>query len=284
MTPSSPRRVGVPPVALSAVALLPVAQEATGLAAELIRTRFPGVLTAKGDRDMASEVDFAVERAVREFLRERTPQIGFLGEEEGASGSGGGDGPGGDLTWVLDPVDGTVNFVHGLPLCAVSLGLVQRHRPVLGVIETPFLGSRYHAAEGEGAYVDGEPIRASTVAALADAVVAVGDYAVGADAEEVNRERLAVTTRLVARVQRVRMLGSAAIDLAWLAEGRIDALVMLANNPWDTAAGVVLAREAGARVVDRHGAEHTTESAETLAGSDALLAEIVALVRHAAEV
>ena len=164
-------------------------------------------------------------------MRERTPGIGFLGEEEGFTGS---TGPDYGLTWVLDPVDGTVNFVHGLPLCAVPLGLVRRRRPVLGVIEAPFLGTRYHAAEGDGAYADGEPIRASGVATLADAVVAVGDYAVGADAEPANRLRLAVTARLVPRVQRIRMLGTAALDLAWLAHGRLDALVMLANNPWDT--------------------------------------------------
>ncbi|GAB3809043.1 inositol monophosphatase family protein [Micromonospora zhanjiangensis] len=256
--------------------LLPVAQAATGVAAELIRTRFPGALTAKGDRDMASEVDYAVERAVRDLLRERTPQVGFLGEEEGRSGAAA------ELTWVLDPVDGTVNFVHGLPLCAVSLGLVRGDRAVLGVVEAPFLGTRYHAVTGAGAYADGERIRASGVAKLADAVVAVGDYAVGPDADLANRLRLAVTARLVPRVQRIRMLGTAAIDLAWLAHGRLDALVMLANNPWDTAAGVVLAREAGAVVVDRHGANHHTGSAETVAGGAALLEELLPLIRAAA--
>ncbi|MCW3819650.1 inositol monophosphatase [Micromonospora sp. DR5-3] len=253
--------------------LLPVAVEATTVAAELVRTRFPGTLTAKGDRDMASEVDFAVERAVRDLLRERTPGIGLLGEEEG------GPALDGELTWVLDPVDGTVNFVHGLPLCAVSLALVRRRRPVLGVVEMPFLGSRYQAVEGAGAYADGRRLRASAATTLAEAVVAVGDYAVGADADLLNRERLAVTAALVPRVQRIRMLGTAATDLAWVAGGRLDALVMLANNPWDTAAGVVLAREAGALVVDRYGAEHDTASNETLAGPRSLLDEIRALIR-----
>jgi myo-inositol-1(or 4)-monophosphatase len=269
---------------VTAAALLPLAREATAAAAEMIRTRLPGVITAKGDRDMASEVDFAVERAVRDLLRERTPGIRFLGEEQGACAGGGSPGgglpaPGGELTWVLDPVDGTANFVRGLPLCAVSLGLVRDRRPVLGVIEMPFLGGRYHAVEGGGAYVDGRPIRASGIGTLAGAMVALGDYAVGPDAARANRERLALTNLLVPRVQRVRMLGTAAIDLAWLAQGRLDALVMLANNPWDTAAGVVLAREAGVRVVDRHGVEHTMASGETLAGSPAVLDEILALIR-----
>lgn len=258
---------------VGATELLAVATEAAGVAAELIRTRFPGVLTAKGDRDMASEVDFAVEREVRALLARRTPQVGLLGEEEG------GPGLDGDLTWVLDPVDGTVNFVHGLPLCAVSLGLVRRRRPVLGVVEMPFLGSRFEAVEGHGAYADGKRLKTSTATSLAEAVVAVGDYAVGRDADLLNRERLAVLAALVPRVQRIRMLGTAATDLAWLAAGRLDALVMLANNPWDTAAGVVLAREAGATVVDRYGVEHTTATPETLAGPRPLLDEICALVR-----
>jgi len=252
--------------------LLAVAQEAVTVAADLIRTRTAGALTPKGERDMASELDFAVERAVRNLLAQRTPGIGFLGEEFG--GSGGGEG----LTWVLDPIDGTVNFVHGMPLCAVSLGLVRDGRAILGVIDTPFLERRYHAALGHGAFCNDLPIRASSIEDLADAVTAVGDYAVGPGSEAANRWRLAVTAALVPRVQRIRMLGSAAIDLAWLAEGRIDALVMLTNRPWDTCAGVVLAREAGAAVLDRQGGEHTLASGETLAGSPALLSRLLPLI------
>jgi myo-inositol-1(or 4)-monophosphatase len=177
--------------------------------------------------------------------------------------------------------------VHGIPLCAVSLGLVADGEPILGVVDTPMLGNpsgapmlgrRYHAIRGGGAYADGKPIRASAVADLADAVVAVGDYAVGEGSAAKNADRLSVTGRLVPRVQRIRMLGSAAIDLVWLAEGRLDALVMLANNPWDTAAGVIIAREAGASVVDRHGARHTMASAATLAASAELIERLLPLV------
>lgn len=266
---------------LPAAELLDVAQDAVDLAAGMLLTHLPGLLTAKGDRDMASEVDYAVERAVRSFLAERTPEVGFLGEEEGGFAPDPAVSSAMDparLAWVLDPVDGTVNFVHGIPLVAVSLGLVAAGMPVLGVVDTPFLKRRYHAVRGEGAYADGRPIRASGVADLAQAVVAVGDYAVGDGAQEENADRLAITARLVPRAQRIRMLGSAAIDLVWLAEGRVDALVMLANKPWDTAAGVAIAREAGAVVVDRAGAPHTMTSGETLAGAPALIEEILPLV------
>ncbi|MFF5082083.1 inositol monophosphatase family protein [Actinoplanes sp. NPDC000266] len=236
-----------------------------------MRTMQPGLLTAKGDRDMASEVDYAVEDRVRTFLAEHTPEIGFLGEENGPSGTA--DGP----TWALDPVDGTVNFVHGSPLCAISLGLITENRSVIGVIDLPFLGNRYSAAEGNGAHADGNPIRVSTTRRVSDAVVAIGDYAVGDGAAEKNRARFALTQRLAENVQRIRMHGSAAIDLAWLAAGQVDAVVMLANKPWDTAAGVVIAREAGALTADRDGSAHSFESSATIAANPNLLRAILDL-------
>ncbi|WP_214415675.1 inositol monophosphatase family protein [Sphaerisporangium fuscum] len=257
-------------------ALLPIALQAVAVARELITTRLPGVVTAKGDRDMATEVDYAVERAVRDHLDRETPAVGFLGEEEGTSRQGR-DG----LQWVLDPVDGTVNFLHGMPLCGVSLGLVRGEVPVLGVIDLPFLGSLYAAAEGHGATLNDEPIKCSGAGALEDAVVAIGDYAVGDGAGEKNRDRLAITGLLAARAQRVRMFGSAAIDLVWVAEGKIDACVMLANKPWDTAAGVVIAREAGALVADADGTPHTTGSQATIAAAPGVMDDIMALVGEA---
>lgn len=256
--------------------LLPVAHEAVDLARDMMRTLRPGVLTGKGDRDMASEVDFAIERRLRAFLAERTPGIGFLGEEEGTSGAGD------ELTWSLDPVDGTVNFVHGSPLCAVSLGLIDRRRSVLGIIDLPFLGNRYAAALGRGATVDGEPIRASRTGELGEALVALGDFAVGPDAADKNAPRLAITAALAERAQRVRMFGSAAIDLAWLAHGRLDAFVMLSNKPWDTSAGVIIAREAGAQLADLDGSPHTADSGATIGAGPELLPALLALVQEAA--
>ncbi|PWR13934.1 inositol monophosphatase [Micromonospora sicca] len=254
--------------------LLPVAEEAARRASETMRRRPPGALTVKGDRDVASELDYAIERELRGFLITETPEIGFLGEEEGPVGKA-------EMQWVLDPIDGTANFVHGLPLCAVSLALVHGSEAVLGLIELPFLGSRFTAAKAGGAYANGQRIRASSTSRLSDAIVAVGDYAVGPDAEAKNRLRLALTAQLAAEVQRVRMTGSAALDLAWLAEGRLDAALTLSNHAWDMAAGVVIAREAGAVVIDQHGAIHDRDSAVTLAVAP-LLAEAVLATYHKA--
>jgi myo-inositol-1(or 4)-monophosphatase len=255
--------------------LLPVAHAAVDMAAELVRSHPAGTLTPKGDRDYSSEVDVTVERAVRELLSSRTPGIGFVGEEENAGPANGNE------WWALDPIDGTVNFAHGLPLCAVSLALVRDGQPGLGVIDIPFLQTRYWACEGEGAHNRGGRLHVRDVDRLDDAVLAIGDYAVGPTADERNRVRLRLTKLLAGRALRVRMFGSAAIDLAWLAEGRIDASVTLSNHPWDVAAGVIVAREAGAQVLDHDGTEHTTKSAATVAATPGIRAEVLALV-HAA--
>jgi myo-inositol-1(or 4)-monophosphatase len=237
-----------------------------------VRTQRPGHLTQRGDRDYASEVDFEVEHAVRQLLLEATPMVGFVGEEEGSAGRQG------DTWWTLDPIDGTVNFAHDVPLCGVSLALVHDDQPVVGVIDLPFLGSRYWAVAGDGAHHNGQQIHTREVARLEDALVSIGDYAVGVGADEKNRIRVALTERLAGRVLRVRMFGSAAIDLAWPASGRTDARLTLSNKSWDMAAGVIIAREAGARVVDHDGTEHTAESAATVAATPLLCDELLAIL------
>lgn len=153
--------------------------------------------------------------------------------------------------------------------------------PTLGVIDLPFLGFRYSAAEGYGAQANGQEIHASETGDLHAAVVAIGDYAVGSGAKTKNRLRLALTHELAARVQRVRMFGAASIDLAWVAEGKVDALIMLSNKPWDTAAGVLIAREAGATVVDLDGSPHTMNSTATIAASPKILADLIELIAEA---
>jgi myo-inositol-1(or 4)-monophosphatase len=254
---------------------LGIARRAAAEAAEIIRTHAPGRLTEKGDRDPASEVDVAIERFVRDFLHNKTPEVGFLGEEEG------GDSSSHELLWLLDPIDGTVNFLHGFPLCAVSLSLRDKNAIVAAVIDLPFLGSQYTALLGQGAYADGKRLRVSETSALADALISIDQYAFGEDAERKNRLRLRLTERLAHDAQRVRMLGASAIDLAWTAEGRLDACIMLGNKPWDTSAGVLIAREAGARVLDDDGSQHSQQSRSTIAVTPGLEAELMAAI-HAA--
>jgi myo-inositol-1(or 4)-monophosphatase len=231
---------------------LKVAEAAVARGRAVTQSMAVGELTFKGDRVMASEVDFAVEREVRAFLERETPEIGILGEEEGGATDG--------TRWVLDPVDGTVNFVHGVPLWAISLGLIHEGRAVAGVIDHPALGSTFVGAEGLGATHNGTAIRGSRCERLDEALVAIGDYAIGPDAAAQNEERRELHQRLVPRVQRLRMIGTAATALTWTAAGYFDALVMFSNKPWDTMAGVAICREAGVTVLDLDGTEHAPES------------------------
>jgi myo-inositol-1(or 4)-monophosphatase len=255
--------------------LLKVAEAAVDRGRVVTDSREPGELTSKGDRDMASEVDFAVEREVRAFLERETPEIGVLGEEEGGATDG--------TRWVLDPIDGTVNFIHGVPLWGISLGLIHEGRAVAGVIDHPALGTRYAAAEGLGATCNGKPIRGSERTSLTDALVAVGDYAVGPNADQLNVERFALTQRLYPRAQRLRTIGTAATALTWTANGFFDATIMFSNKPWDTMAGVSICREAGLRVLDLDGSEHAPESRGTFAVSAGIAGPLLELLAEATD-
>ena len=149
-----------------------------------------GALIAKGDRDFATAVDLEVEATVQAALRDVTPDIPFLGEEH----------PGGEIgtgpIWVLDPIDGTVNFARGSPLCGISLALLENGRPRLAVIDLPFMAERYLAVEGAGAYLNGRRIHCSPVPWLHEAVVGLSDFSVGRDAPTENPLHLALLQRL----------------------------------------------------------------------------------------
>jgi myo-inositol-1(or 4)-monophosphatase len=161
----------------------------------------------------------------------------------------------------------------------VSLSLFDADTVVAAVIDLPFIGTQYTAILGQGAYADDRRLRVSQTSTLANALISIDQYAFGDDAERKNRLRLRLTERLAHDAQRVRMLGASAIDLAWTAEGRLDACIMLGNKPWDTSAGVLIAREAGARVLDQDGSEHSLQSLFTIAVTPTLEAELMAAVQ-----
>lgn len=255
--------------------LLAIAREAAAKASELVRTNAPGGLTDKGDRDPTSEIDVAVERFLRAFLQKQLPNSDFVGEEEG------GPSTGREFLWVLDPIDGTVNYLHGLPLCAVSLSLSHANTVIAAVVDLPFLATQYSALKGHGAYANNKRLCVSETATLDTALVSIDQYTFGEDAERKNTMRLRLARHLAQHVQRIRMLGASAIDLVWTAEGRLDACIILGNKPWDTTAGVLIAREAGARVLDQDGSDHSPQSFATIAVTPPLAADLIAVVRAA---
>jgi myo-inositol-1(or 4)-monophosphatase len=231
-------------------------------------------LIDKGDYGFATVVDVEIERLVRGFLREHAPEIPFLGEE------GGGDELLSDELWILDPIDGTANYADSSPLCAISLALLRRGRPALAVVDAPLLGERFVAIEGAGAFLNGARIQVARTE-VGDPLVALSDFAFGHKHLETNQLRFAVIEELVRRSMRLRIHGSVALDLAWLAAGRMSGTMALSNLPWDVSAGVLLVREAGGMVFDATGEAHGPNSHSTLASVPALQQTLVSVITEA---
>lgn len=190
----------------------------------------------KGRIDLVTQTDTAVERFLVEELGRLLPGSAFLAEESAATTV---PGP---RTWIIDPLDGTTNYAHGFPFVCTSVALWDGDKVALGVVHAPMLGETFLAAAGGGATCNGRPMRVSQTAHLADALVATGfPYAIETHMADI----LVELERVLAATQGVRRPGSAALDLAYTAAGRFDAFYEKALNPWDTAAGWLLAVEAG---------------------------------------
>lgn len=229
-------------------ALLAIAVEAASAAAEELRPRFGAqaraVHTKSTPTDLVSEADIAAEREIRRVLAERRPNDAILGEEGGATGEG-------ELRWIVDPLDGTVNFLFGIPVFAVSVAVedgASEHtispNAVAGVVLDPVRGECFAATRSGPATLNGEAIVGSSRTDLATAMVATG---FGYDAAV--RERQAdVVARVLPRVRDIRRAGAAAIDIAWCACGRFDAYYERGIHHWDIAAGVLIASRAGLAV------------------------------------
>jgi myo-inositol-1(or 4)-monophosphatase len=202
------------------------------------RTR-PRTIRHKGRIDLVTETDLASEALLKERLGPLLPGAGFMAEESAASRVPG------ELTWIIDPLDGTTNFAHGLPVVAVSVGLWRAGEPVLGIVAVPALGETFHAVRGQGAFLNGAPIRVSETAEPMDALVATGfPYSVAEDMEFI----MGPMGRVLPATRGLRRMGAAAADLAYVACGRLDAFYEIRLKPWDTTAGWLLVEEAGGRV------------------------------------
>jgi myo-inositol-1(or 4)-monophosphatase len=196
-------------------------------------------VTAKSSpTDLVSEADHAAERLIRERLTAARPDDGILGEEGGdAAGTSG-------VHWIVDPLDGTINFLFGIPVWSVSIACEDEHGALTGAVYDPMRDELWSAERAGTATLNGRPIQASARSDLATALVATG---FGYDAD-VRRAQAETAARLLPRVRDVRRLGSAALDLAWTAAGRYDAYFERGLNPWDRAAGELLCLRAGLEI------------------------------------
>ncbi|WP_126539581.1 inositol monophosphatase family protein [Aerosticca soli] len=207
--------------------------------------------------DFASEVDRLAEAEIVKELRRAYPDHAILAEEGGAIGKGA-------LTWVIDPLDGTHNYLRGIPHFSVSIALVDKGVPVYGVVFDPLRGELFTASRGDGAYLNDRRIRVSRREGLAGAMIATGfPYRQRAHLDA----QLAMTRALLAEAEDIRRSGSAALDLAYVAAGRYDGYFELGLKPWDMAAGALLVQEAGGRYGDLAGRDGLPASGNLLAGN-----------------
>ncbi|MWC00045.1 inositol monophosphatase family protein [Agromyces seonyuensis] len=226
---------------------------ATRAAASALEARRRGVsvaATKSSDVDIVTEVDRDTEDLIRSLILDARPNDGILGEEgEGVVGTSG-------VSWVVDPIDGTVNFLYGNPAWAVSVAVVEGEpepaswRALAGVVAQPTTGTVFEASAGGGARADGRELQVNRDVPLSRALVGTG-FGYRAD---VRAEQAAIVAALLPQARDIRRIGSAALDLCAVAAGTLDAYYERGLNPWDHAAGALIAAEAGARVAGLHGA------------------------------
>jgi len=211
----------------------------------------------KGPADLVTEADLASQQLIAERLHETFPDHTLLAEEEGAETD-----HANPWRWVVDPLDGTMNFAHGFPFWAVSIALEHAGRLAVGVVHNPLSGETYSASVGRGTKRDGRPVRVSGVETLEQSLIATAlptDFAADAD------RQTAYMRRFSTRTHSVRRTGSSALNLAILASGGCEVCYATWMHPWDAAAGVLLVREAGGTVTRFSGRDHDLYGYEILA-------------------
>jgi len=212
---------------------------------------------SKSRNDFVTEIDQMAERDIIETIRRSHPDHGFLGEESGRSG-------GDEFVWIIDPLDGTTNFLHGFPTFAVSLACEYRGRLEHGVIYDPMRQELFTASRGDGAQLDGRRIRVSKQMELEGALIGTG-FPYRANARWID-EYLAMLKAIMQQTAGIRRPGAASLDLAYVAAGRIDGFWEIGLNAWDTAAGTLLITEAGGRIGTLTGGEYR-QNGNVIAGT-----------------
>jgi myo-inositol-1(or 4)-monophosphatase len=217
-------------------------------------------VSVKGPGNFVSAADHKAEEIIFAELSKARPGYSFLMEERG-------EVPGHDRThrWIVDPLDGTTNFLHGVPLFSISIGLEREGQLVAGVVYNPIADEMFTAEKGKGAFLnDRRRLRVAARKSLADALVTTGIPHLGRPGHPRFLDEIA---RIMKEVAGVRRTGSAALDLAWTAAGRFDAYWERNIQPWDTAGGIVIVREAGGSVTDLSGGTDMFSKLEALAGN-----------------
>jgi myo-inositol-1(or 4)-monophosphatase len=242
-----------------------IAREAGALLMDYFRQRVK--VEYKGEADLVTIADRKSEALIRERLRQHWPSFDILGEEGGLQDTGS------EYRWYVDPLDGTTNFAHGFPVFCVSMGLDYKGNRIAGVVYDPTRDELFAAEQGSGAYLNQQPIHVSKTANLAECLVATGFPS----HKRHKNPNIFFYHQITLHTHGVRRAGSAALDLCYVASGRLDGFWEFNLNSWDTAAGVLMVQEAGGTVTDFKDGPFQLDSRETLASNGlvhkALLAE-----------
>lgn len=230
-------------------------------------------VTEKGLADFVTKVDTSVQAYLKDKLFSLYPDIQFMGEE-GEKG----ETDFSKKVWILDPVDGTTNLIHDFKMSAVSLGLLDNGVPVLGIIYNPFSDEIFYAKKDEGAFLNGEKISVSSENKLIKSLIAFGTSPYEKELADVNFD---ILKRVYLNTGDIRRTGSAAMDLAYVACGRIDGFFERNLKPWDYCAGICIVNEAGGKVTNMHGGAVTYDRNSDILASNSLLHEgLLELVRY----
>jgi myo-inositol-1(or 4)-monophosphatase len=238
---------------------------AGGLVKERIASREGSEAKEKADNDFVTETDVRSEEIIVSALTEAFPDIPVLAEE-------GGGAPEGDLFWVIDPVDGTTNFIHGYPQVGISVALIEERRPIVGVTYDPHREELFEAGRGHGTYCNGRPLSVSNRDSIEASLLGTGfPFRI----YEYLDPYLETFRDLFLRCRGIRRAGAAVLDLAHVAAGRLDGFWELYLKPWDMAAGALMVEEAGGAVTDFFGGKEYLSSGNIVAGNPVIHGEIV---------
>ncbi len=230
-------------------------------------------VSLKGPANFVTAADRRAEETLYQELSKARPGYGFLGEEGGKR-----EGADKTHTWIVDPLDGTTNFLHGIPQFAISIALEREGTVTAGIVYNPAAEEMFIAERGKGAFLNEQRIRVAARKTLADTVIACGLPHRGRGQLELGTKETGAMQREVAGLRR---FGAAALDLAWVAAGRLDGYWERNIKPWDMAAGLILVREAGGFVTDCDGGDDMFAKGHVVAGNEAIQKEIVRVLKQA---
>ena len=233
-------------------------------------------VSRKGPADFVSTADERAEKTLLRELEKARPDFGFLMEETGEI-----KGNDDEHRFIIDPLDGTTNFLHGLPHFAVSVAMEQRGEVVAGVIYDPIKDEMYWAEKGKGAYQNDRRLRVSARARLSDSIFATGIPFLGVQEGEGHAQFLRRLEKVMAKTAGVRRWGTASLDLAYVASGRYDGFWERGLKPWDVAAGLLLVKEAGGMVTDSQARKYKFTAQDIVAGNEKIHKSLLDLLRSA---